>query len=143
MQGYVAEVRVPGKHKWHPVAVAAIEKELSADAISALKKRFPMLVRYEVRLRAFIRIPGIHIISEYGESPESCIPVIKLESVCECCDPGCRVHNGTPKCTEPGKVVLYRIDFEDHTGILFCEHCAEDALETGLFTETKKEKSNA
>jgi len=138
MHGYVAEVRVPGKHKWHPIAVAAIDEKLSADAIGALKKRFPMLERYEVRMRAFVRIPSIHIVSDDGSgSPENCIPVIKMESQCECCDPGCPTHHGIPGCTEPGKVILYRVDFNDQTGILFCEHCAEDALRTNFFTEEK------
>lgn len=52
---------------------------------------------------------------------------------CECADPGCPACNG--KCANQGDVILYRIDMEDDTGTFFCEECAADALECGLFTD--------
>lgn len=56
---------------------------------------------------------------------------------CECSDPGCPVHIGE-NCQnwsipeEPGEI-LYRVDMEDKTGVAFCQDCADDAMESGLF----------
>lgn len=53
---------------------------------------------------------------------------------CECSDSGCHAHNGRSVCTSRGTAVLYRVDMEDQTGMLFCEDCAADAMESGYFT---------
>jgi len=53
---------------------------------------------------------------------------------CECSDTGCKAHPGK-HCANHGEVsLLYRVDMEDHTGTAFCEACADDAFESGLFT---------
>lgn len=54
--------------------------------------------------------------------------------ICECSDLCCPAHKG--KCCKAlVKTVLWRIDMEDVTGTAFCEACAEDASEHGLFTD--------
>lgn len=60
----------------------------------------------------------------------------KYNGYCECSDPGCPVHKGEScdnKVTESDR--LYRIDMQDFTGILFCEECAIDAFDSGLFSD--------
>lgn len=64
------------------------------------------------------------------------MPVIKelLHLIkCECADGGCPVCHGA--CKKCSSVILYRVDMEDRTGTAFCEQCAEDAMESGLFTD--------
>jgi hypothetical protein len=58
---------------------------------------------------------------------------------CECADAGCVCHG---KCNAEGRVTLYRVDMEDATGTLFCEQCAADAMESGLFTDESEEESD-
>ncbi|MBM3791780.1 MAG: hypothetical protein FJW35_15715 [Acidobacteria bacterium] len=53
------------------------------------------------------------------------------ERLCEDADPACPVCHG--RCKRPYDVVLYRTDMEDRTGTRFCDECADDALESGLF----------
>lgn len=53
---------------------------------------------------------------------------------CECSDKGCHAHEGTPACRNKGTVILYRVDMQDLTGTLFCNDCASDAMESGLFS---------
>lgn len=51
---------------------------------------------------------------------------------CECSDPeclGCAGH-----CTRDSAVTVFRVDTEDRTGTQFCGPCAEEALESGVFT---------
>ena len=63
-----------------------------------------------------------------------------LYRICECSDSGCHAHTGTPVCNQTGTSLLYRVDMEDQTGTLFCEDCAADAMEAGLFSiETAEE----
>lgn len=56
---------------------------------------------------------------------------------CECADAMCPVHRGE-SCQwsggKPSTTILYRVDMEDRTGTLFCEGCADDAMESGLFS---------
>ncbi len=51
---------------------------------------------------------------------------------CECADPGCPVCKG--RCDNWSNIVLNRIDMIDETGTAFCEGCADDAMESGLFS---------
>ena len=51
---------------------------------------------------------------------------------CECADHECPHHKGSD-CEAPATEHLHRIDMEDITGVLFCEACYEDALESGVF----------
>jgi hypothetical protein len=53
---------------------------------------------------------------------------------CECCDPGCPVHPGEEDCTKRATTRLRRVDMEDETGEYFCRKCADDALDSGVFT---------
>lgn len=52
---------------------------------------------------------------------------------CECSDPGCKGHEGKSECTRNACVMLRRIDFVDRPKCYFCEVCAEDAHESGVF----------
>lgn len=56
---------------------------------------------------------------------------------CECADRGCKEHKGQSSCLAAGDTILFRVDMADETGTLFCEACATDAMESGLFTESK------
>jgi len=56
------------------------------------------------------------------------------EVVCECADPGCTVHRGMSDCLNMSYDILYRVDMHDETGTAMCEHCADDAFASGLFT---------
>lgn len=58
-----------------------------------------------------------------------------LKPTCECSDPGCKAHIGIGQCMAKGKIKVSRYDYEpegDH--FLFCCMCAEDALESGVFS---------
>ncbi len=50
---------------------------------------------------------------------------------CECSDPGCPCMG---KCTLYGNTTLYRVDMIDKTGTPMCDRCADDALDSGVFT---------
>lgn len=57
---------------------------------------------------------------------------------CECYDSGCAAPNHrTQRCQSAAITVLYRIDMDDVTGTRFCDGCAEDAMESGLFTDER------
>ena len=56
---------------------------------------------------------------------------------CECCDtecPECRGLHGRDGAQVETDSILYRIDMEDISGVAFCTECADDAMESGLFT---------
>ena len=64
---------------------------------------------------------------------------------CECydCD-GCpnKTHGAGPepesrRCKEPATTTLYRSDMDDREGVAFCEECASDAMDSGVFTSIK------
>lgn len=52
---------------------------------------------------------------------------------CECSDPGCPVHKGISRCDLRAAVILHRADMEDISGTAFCDECADDAGDSGLF----------
>ena len=53
---------------------------------------------------------------------------------CQCCDPGCPVHEGKSECSRPAKTTVRRIDMDDgKTTFRMCNKCADDALESGVF----------
>jgi hypothetical protein len=54
--------------------------------------------------------------------------------VCKCADAGCPVHTGKTACGGKATVVLVRVDM-DNARVLFCQECAEDALQSGVFAE--------
>lgn len=57
-----------------------------------------------------------------------------LANWCACCDPGCPHHEGQSRCFHHGTIVVYRVDMEDETGTNMCNGCANDALESDVFT---------
>lgn len=58
---------------------------------------------------------------------------------CECSDPGCPITHGGKECGLASVVTMYRIDMGvDSTGVHFCQGCAEDAWDSGVFTELKR-----
>ncbi len=64
----------------------------------------------------------------------------ELEDVdvqCECADAECfhPAEPGNAQCARQATHILYRCDLEDHAGTAFCEDCAEDALDSGVFYE--------
>ena len=52
---------------------------------------------------------------------------------CGCVDPACPVHTNEA-CPMPATGILYRVDMDDTTGTNMCDDCAEDALDSGVFT---------
>lgn len=55
---------------------------------------------------------------------------------CECTDPGCPCEG---ECKRDSSMTLFRIDMEDENGTAFCESCAEDALDSGVFSTRDEE----
>ena len=54
---------------------------------------------------------------------------------CECADKKCPVHHSDRnQCGQPGIEVLHRIDCDDMCGVVFCEPCAQDAMDSGVFS---------
>ena len=51
---------------------------------------------------------------------------------CECIDKLCSVHTGT-ECQKQATTKLRRIDFVDQPACYFCDACANDAFESGVF----------
>lgn len=60
------------------------------------------------------------------------VPPPRPPSPCECADPGCPVCHG--HCRHRGELVVRNIDDEVGSGFKMCQGCAEDALESGIFT---------
>ncbi len=60
---------------------------------------------------------------------------------CGCADPGCPVCRGS--CRSPAKTVLVRIDMDDRDGTPFCQECAGDAMDSGVFSESISAKIRA
>ena len=54
---------------------------------------------------------------------------------CECVHEDCLhpAEQGSGQCIRQAAHILYRCDLDDHTGTAFCEECAEDAIDCGLF----------
>jgi hypothetical protein len=61
----------------------------------------------------------------------------ELHPQCACVDIGCPVHKNRAGCYNDADTILYRVDMEDATGTAFCERCADDAMDSGLFTNIK------
>jgi hypothetical protein len=59
---------------------------------------------------------------------------------CECGDSGCHAHLGKEECRHLATTILYRVDMDDQTGTAFCEACADDAYESGLFTDDSRDE---
>ena len=58
---------------------------------------------------------------------------------CECSDPGCPEGHGSNPCERTAPWRLRRIDMDDGTTAFdFCNPCAEDALESGVFADDKE-----
>lgn len=54
---------------------------------------------------------------------------------CECEDPGCPVHPGVERCNKRGLNRVARYDYEtDGDHFKFCDDCAEDAINSGVFS---------
>lgn len=49
---------------------------------------------------------------------------------CECCDVGC---HATSVCQREAESIGFRVDMADRLGTAFCQSCADDAAESGLF----------
>jgi hypothetical protein len=56
-----------------------------------------------------------------------------IKRTCDCCDSGCPAHKGKSECTNQATVSLRRIDFAGQPIVWFCNGCAEDALDSGVF----------
>lgn len=59
--------------------------------------------------------------------------------ICECFDRGCPVH-GREECGKEATCILYRIDMIDETGTAFCDDCADDAMDSGLYESRDDEE---
>jgi hypothetical protein len=60
---------------------------------------------------------------------------LAARGMCECSDPGCPGHKGSRHCGKAALTTVYRSDMDDETGTDMCHVCAEDALDSGVFTE--------
>jgi len=59
---------------------------------------------------------------------------------CECCDERCpHPVAGDSQCLRQASCILYRSDLRAHSGSAFCESCAEDALDSGMYYEYGEE----
>lgn len=61
------------------------------------------------------------------------IPGNNDKDICGCADKNCPVHKGFDYCENEATLVLNRVDMLDNLGTIFCEDCAKDAMESGLF----------
>ncbi len=64
---------------------------------------------------------------------------------CECFDTGDNhpINNSGRdglQCTRKATSTLWRVDMEDNSGTRFCEECGNDAMESGLFTDSVDEE---
>lgn len=66
----------------------------------------------------FFRVP---------RQPKSCM------GRCECTDAKCPSRHDT-YCYKDATTIVYRLDMDDETGTAMCDHCAEDALNSGVFS---------
>lgn len=64
---------------------------------------------------------------------------------CECYDAQCPVgHDGkrtssvSTRCYQRANVLLYRVDMIDASGTAFCQWCADDCYDSGLFTDSSE-----
>ena len=55
------------------------------------------------------------------------------DALCKCADPKCPECGGL--CENDHTTTLYRVDMEDQTGTPMCVPCAEDAYESGVFSD--------
>jgi hypothetical protein len=55
---------------------------------------------------------------------------------CSCSDPACPVHSGGD-CVRDAETVVVRIDMDDKYGTPMCRECADDALDSGVFSENQ------
>ena len=58
-----------------------------------------------------------------------------VKVLCMCVDSGCTCGGN---CQKHAETTLYRIDMEDYTGTDFCEECAADAMESGVFSDEEQ-----
>lgn len=56
-----------------------------------------------------------------------------MNHTCVCSDKGCSACEGL--CEDRATFTLYRIDMDDRSGSRFCEGCASDAMDSGVFTD--------
>lgn len=63
-----------------------------------------------------------------------------LSGACECGDSGCPVHKGKSRCSAKATQTVFRIDMEDETGTDMCDDCANDAIDSGVFTYESEEE---
>ena len=54
--------------------------------------------------------------------------------LCMCDDKGCPVHKGKHCEIVSRTRQYYRIDMQDKTGTAMCSGCADDAMDSGLFS---------
>jgi len=52
---------------------------------------------------------------------------------CRCKEPACNVAHGAAGCGSTEDVTIYRTTEPDEFGTKVCIHCAQDAVESGLF----------
>ncbi len=64
--------------------------------------------------------------------------MVSRSYLCECSDSGCPVkacHGGKCSNRELATIIVFRVDMGDVTGTAMCRHCADDAMDSGLFRE--------
>lgn len=63
-------------------------------------------------------------------------PIVEIPA-CQCSDMQCPTHPLMNRCANVGNQRLYRIDMADDSGTQMCVQCADDAYESGLFSDTR------
>ncbi len=55
------------------------------------------------------------------------------KNLCQCVDRGCPHCKGG--CPDKATVIVYRSDMDDANGTPMCDDCANDAIDSGVFTD--------
>lgn len=74
----------------------------------------------------------------YAEAYMQSYSAVPGDDRCECMDTG-DLHptkSGETQCTRKAGITLWRVDTQDVNGTRLCEECANDAMDSGFFTDT-------
>ena len=71
-------------------------------------------------------------VSLRADEPTEGTITMSRKNLCKCSEGMCPCCFGS--CWSVATVTVYRVDMEDATGTPMCEGCADDAMDSGLFT---------
>ena len=80
MQAHLIEINRPGNRGWMPIGIAGVSATwLSAtDVLDRIRAEKPQLANYSIRLRRFVRMPGVYVTetANFYEASRSILLVI-------------------------------------------------------------------